>query len=225
MYNDDKQNENVDGIVEDTQPNADKIESAIEDIVDTVKDMAKDAGEDAEAAFEKVKEFAEGVTSKVNEAATEMGDEFKVKYLKVLAEMENLRKRFDIDKADVLKYKASSFIINILPTVDMFEMAMKVDNASDEVKNYVIGFEMILNNFKSALEGEGVKVIETKKGDDFDAKLHHAIEEVETEEVEAGKIFEVKMKGYMIHDKLLRPATVIVAKAKDSEEIENTEEV
>ncbi len=222
MYNDDKQNENVDGIVEDTQPNADKIENAIEDVMEAVKDIANEAGDNMEEAFEKVKDLAEGVASKVKDGAEEMGEDFKVKYLKVLAEMENLRKRFDADKVDVLKYKATSFIINILPTVDMFEMAMKVDNASDEVKNYVIGFEMILNNFKSALEGEGVKVIETNKGDDFDAKIHHAIDEVETDEVEAGKIFEVKMKGYMIHDKLLRPATVIVAKAKGeaSEEAE-----
>ncbi len=76
---------------------------------------------------------------------------------------------------------------------------------------------MILNNFKTALEGEGVKEIKVEKGDEFDANLHHAIEEVETDEVEPGKIFQVKMKGYLLHEKLLRPATVTIAKAKEAD--------
>ncbi len=177
-----------------------KAKETIEEIVDGAKDIAE--------------EIIDGVGDAL-EGIGDVADDFKDKYFKVLAEMENLRKRFDTERTEVMKYRASSFIQNILPTVDMFQMAMKAQNASDEVKNWLVGFEMILNNFISALESEGVKEIVVNKGDDFDANFHHAIEEVETEEVEPGKIVEVKMKGYTLHDKLLRPATVTVAKKQE----------
>ncbi len=216
MYNEEKDKEQVDNIVEDTQPNAEQVEEAIENLKEAAESVLEDVKEELGETFEGVKEFAENVSEKVKEAAKEINEDFKDEYLKAIAEMENLRKRFDKEKLDVLKYRASQFILTILPTVDMFEMAMNTQNASDEVKNWIKGFEMILNNFKTALEGEGVKEIKVEKGDEFDANLHHAIEEVETDEVEPGKIFQVKMKGYLLHEKLLRPATVTIAKAKEA---------
>ncbi len=81
---------------------------------------------------------------------------------------------------------------------------------------------MILNNFKITLDSEGVNEIKVSKGDEFNANLHHAIEEAETDEMEPGKIYEIKMKGYKIHDKLLRPTTVIVSKSIKTKE-ENKE--
>ncbi len=189
--------------------------SAREKIKDIVDEIA-DAAEEIEETVEEVKEAAKEVVEEVK-------DNFKEKYVKVLAEMENLRKRFESERQDVMKYKASSFIQNILPTVDMFEMALNAQNLSDEVKNWLVGFEMIFNNFKTALESEGVKEIKVNKGDEFDANFHFAIEEVETDEVESGKIYQVKSKGYTLHDKLIRPATVVVAK-KEVQQEETKEE-
>ncbi len=194
---------------------SDKENKIIDDLADTAKEIVEEVTE----TVENVKEKVEEVVEKIVESTEEVAEDFKTKYLKVLAEMENLRKRLDTERTELIKYRASSFIQNILPTVDMFEMAMKAQNASEEVRNWLIGFEMILNNFKSTLDGEGVKEIKTEKGSEFDANLHHAIEEVETDEVEPGKVFEVKMKGYTLHDKLLRPAAVSVAKAKQTEEV------
>ncbi len=207
------------------EENKDIIENSEETKVDnnekTVKEKIEKIVEDAK---EIVEDVIDGVGETV-ESAKDMTENFKDKYLKVLAEMENLRKRFDSERSDILKYRASSFIQNILPTVDMFQMAMNSQNASEEVKNWLVGFEMILNNFVTALENEGVKEIKVNKGDDFDANYHHAIEEVECEDVEPGKIVEVKMKGYTLHDKLLRPATVTVAKKAEAEEkVEEKEE-
>ena len=84
---------------------------------------------------------------------------------------------------------------------------------------------MILRNFKSTLESEGIKEILVKPNDEFNSEFHHAIEEVETNEFESGKIIQVKQKGYLIHDRLLRPATVVVAKEKNEENLkgENNE--
>ena len=75
---------------------------------------------------------------------------------------------------------------------------------------------MILKNFQMALEAEGVEEIDSSKGKEFDHDLHHAISEVETDEVEPGHIVETKQKGYTLKGKLLRPAAVVVAKNEEA---------
>lgn len=156
----------------------------------------------------------------LEEIETESEDDYENKYLKLLAEMENLRKRLDQDKIDIIKYRASSFIQSILPTLDMFEMALKADNVSEEMKNWLIGFEMIYNGFKNTLENEGVEEIVVHQGDALDHNLHYAIETIKSDDIPEGHIIEVKQKGYKIHDRLLRPATVSVATDKEGEENE-----
>lgn len=173
--------------------------------------------------LKKLKETIDEIGEKVEEGIEEAADvveevidsiDFEGKYKEALATMENLRKRMDIEKADIFKYRASSFIQSILPTLDMFELAMNDKNVSDEVKNWLTGFEMILKNFKKALETEGVVQIVTNPGDEFDADKHYAIEERENKKIEPGKIIEVKQKGYKLHKRLLRPTAVVVAAQK-----------
>jgi molecular chaperone GrpE len=77
---------------------------------------------------------------------------------------------------------------------------------------------MVLNNFKQVLTNEGVEKIKAEIGGDFDHNLHHAIEERESDEVEAGKILEVKQEGYTLKGRLLRPTSVVIAKDKNAEE-------
>lgn len=138
--------------------------------------------------------------------------ELQEKNLHLLAEMENLRKRTAQEKEENAKYRASGFILNILPTVDMLESALQAKEVSDEVKNWLMGFEMILANFQNTLEMEGVEKIIVKEGDDFDHNWHQAIEEKEHESVKPGKIIEMKLPGYKIKGRLLRPATVVTSK-------------
>ena len=71
---------------------------------------------------------------------------------------------------------------------------------------------MIMKEFKSALEKEGVTEIKTKIGDEFDSKYHLAIDQIDTDEVEPGQIAKINLKGYLINGRLLRPTTVVVAK-------------
>ena len=136
---------------------------------------------------------------------------FEQKYLTSLADMENLRKRLSLDKIDFIKYKASSFIYDILPTIDMFENALSAKDVSEETKSWLLGFKMILTNLKESLKNEGVKEIIIKIGDEFNGNLHQSFDEVKTDEVKPGHIFKVNQKGYTIHDRLLRPAMVEVA--------------
>ena len=140
--------------------------------------------------------------------------DFKLKYLELLADLENMRKRTEQERSELIKYRAASFIREILPGLDMLEASINAKNVSDEVKNWLIGFKMIMAEFKKALESEGVTEIEAKIGDEFDANYHLAIEQVETDEVEPGQIVKVNLKGYLLNNRLLRPTTVIVAKEK-----------
>ena len=135
--------------------------------------------------------------------------------LKLLADIENISKRHANERVDLIKYSPANLLNDLLPTLDLFEQALNAKQASDEVKNWLIGFEMILKNFKTTLENNGVKEVQAKSGDTFDAKLHFAIEEVESTEVKPGLIVNIKTKGYKLHDRLLRPTMVTVAKQAD----------
>ncbi len=139
-------------------------------------------------------------------------DDYKTKYIKLLAEMENLRKRFDEERTEIIKFRATSFIQDILPTLDMFEMALSSKDVSSEIKNWLMGFEMILNNFNSTLSSEGVTEIKVSVGEEFNSNYHQAIDEVVTNKIKPGNIANIKSKGYLLHGRLLRPVTVVVAK-------------
>lgn len=141
-------------------------------------------------------------------------EDFEFKYLKSLAEMQNLRKRFEKDRMDFFKYKSSSLIQEIIPTIDMFEAALNSRDVSKEIKNWLIGFEMVLKNLKITLESEGVKEISVKLGDDFDSRKHQSIDVKETNRFKEGTIVQIKLKGYKLYDRLLRPASVVLAKNK-----------
>jgi molecular chaperone GrpE len=77
---------------------------------------------------------------------------------------------------------------------------------------------MVLNNFKQVLQNEGVEKIEATIGGEFNHNLHHAIEEEESDKVEAGKILAIKQEGYTLKGRLLRPTSVVIAKDKNNKE-------
>ncbi len=217
---------------------AEKIKDNIKDTLNTAKDSISEVEEtednqEIKETLENVEEMAEEIFE-AKEAIDNGEDvdpekiletiDFKEKYIESLASMENLRKRLETEKADIHKYKASSFIQSILPTLDMFELATNAENISDEIKNWLVGFKMILNNFKDVLDREGVTEIEVKPNDEFDSAKHHAIEKVKSDDIEPGNIIEVKQKGYILHDRLLRPAAVVVAENINEQVEEQKEE-
>lgn len=150
---------------------------------------------------------------KIKENSAKEKENFEHKYKLLLADMENLRKRIEKERIEIYKYGVANFLLEILPTVDMFEMALKA-NAPKEVKNWLIGFEMVLKNLRKSLETQGLSKINVNKGDLFDSTKHFAIEEKEVNNAKEGQILKVKTEGYNLHDRLLRPATVVVAKGK-----------
>jgi len=140
--------------------------------------------------------------------------ESKDKYLRVLAESENARKRLIKEKQEQVQYAVKNVVCDFLTPIDQMEGALKhADKASPETKQWVIGFEMVLAHFREALLANNVTPF-TSVGTAFDAHLHEAVEMVETDEHPDGIVVEESIKGYKMGDKVIRPARVKVAKSK-----------
>lgn len=140
--------------------------------------------------------------------------EYKDKYLRVLAEQENARKRLQKERIELSKFATESIIADMLRPIDNLENALNYAQAmSEEVRNWAIGFQMILTQFKDILSSNGVTAIEAK-GKAFDPHYHEAVEMVETEDVIPGIVMEECMRGYKMGDKTIRPARVKVSKSR-----------
>ena len=149
----------------------------------------------------------------------------KEEKIRLLAEMENLRKRSDKEKSEAIKYGSSNLARDILSPADNLERALNAlpkENYPESIENLVEGLKMVLKEFTSILEKNGVKKIEAlnKK---FDHNYHQAIMEVEKEDVDEGIVIQEIQSGYMMHDRLLRPAMVGVSKKPSNEENEGNE--
>jgi molecular chaperone GrpE len=140
------------------------------------------------------------------------------KNLRLLAEMENTRKRMQKDKQDTTRFAVQNVIGEFLSPLDNFENAFSFTHqASEEVKNWAKGFEMILTQFKDVLASHHVTSF-ASEGTLFDPHLHEVIEVEETEKHEEGMIIQEFIRGYKCGERILRPAKVKVAKKPAKEE-------
>lgn len=140
-------------------------------------------------------------------------EEYKDKYLRQLAETENMRKRLTKEKQEMIRFGIDNVIAELLAPLDSLENALKcADSASPEVKNWAIGFTMILEQFKEMLASHNVKAF-ISIGEKFDPFLHEAVEAEEREDCKEGIILQEFIKGYRCGDRIIRPARVKVAKA------------
>ena len=145
-------------------------------------------------------------------------------YYRAYADMQNLRKAIEADHREAIKYRAEGFIDELLPILDGFHMALQNEATTTEMKNFLIGFQYIYRNLVNVLENEGVKEISPSIGDKFDASTMNAVE-VEEKEGEENLITKVLAKGYMLHDRIVRPVMVVVSGHKKEEnKDENNEE-
>ena len=172
--------------------------------------------------FEKKLEAKEEELSKAKEEI----EKYKNLYLETLANLANQRKLYEKDYQNALRYASQDLTEKLLPSFEMFSMVIEsVDNLPPEVAPYVQGFSMIYRQMVQALESEGVSEIAVKVGDAYDYKIHSAMETQEVEdEVLVDKVAKVIRKGYKIHDRLIKPATVIVGKKKVNEEVKENNE-
>ena len=128
------------------------------------------------------------------------------------AELVNYRKRKDDEVVRMLKYANEDLVKEMLPIIDTFERAIKMDdeNLDDEVSKFLSGFKMMYCNLISILESYGVKAIDGNNKP-FDPTYHQAVMTDKKDGVEQGMILEVLQKGYLLKDKVIRPAMVKVS--------------
>ncbi len=133
------------------------------------------------------------------------------RYLRLAAEMENLKKRREREKADLLLFSNENLIKELLPVVDNLELALAHGREQDAPPALLEGLELVQQGFLKALERFGVTPI-TSLGEAFDPAFHNAVQEVENPEAKDCSVTQELQKGYLLHKRLLRPAMVVVAR-------------
>ena len=214
-----KDKEKIDDEINKNEDSQDVADSK-EDNEDEINSENKD--EDVESEEENTQETEE-------EILREEVQTLKEEKIRVLAEMENLRKRFEREKIDSIKYGSVNFARDILSPGDNLERALSAINEGEEhpqsIKNLIEGLLMVKKEFSTALEKHGITKIDSlnKK---FDPNLHQAMMEIENNDLDEGVVVQEIQTGYMMHDRLLRPAMVGVSKKPQKEtEVEPEEEL
>jgi len=137
----------------------------------------------------------------------------KERLMRISADLQNYKRRIEKEKVQWMNIAQSELLIDLLPIFDDLDRALqeiKKEEEITEVKLFVEGFEMISKLFYKFFDKYGIKeIVETKK---FDPNLHEAISQVESPDHNAGEIVEILQKGFMLRDKVLRPAKVVAAK-------------
>lgn len=132
-------------------------------------------------------------------------------YLYLRAEFDNYKRNVIKERSDQSKYGSERLIVEILGVVDNFERALSTQLTGDQFQNYQKGVEMTAQELKSVLQKFGVQELPTQ-GQPFDPSIHDALSAEETTEVAEGHVFRVFKKAYKLHDRVVRPAQVVVAK-------------
>ena len=194
----------------------DKLEKNNSDIVNSESENLEQnstVANDTDADNEKQNELEENLRDEIEQLRDEK--------LRLLADMENLRKRSDRDRMDSIRYGNINFARDILSLGDNLSRALdaipKDAEKTETITNLINGLRMVQREFTSILEKHGIKKIEALN-QRFDHNFHQAMMEIESEEVEEGIVIQEIQSGYNMHDRLLRPSMVGVAKKPNKDE-------
>ncbi len=178
------------------------------------------ADETVDETPEMVEDFHGELLKKLDEAQSE-ARENRDRYLRAVAEQENFRKRVVRDKEQLRKYGAALLLEDMLPILDSLAMGLELAGKHPEAKPVADGFSMIFSQLQSLIKQHGVIEL-NPQGEKFDPHFHEALAHQPCEEVEEGKIMAVTRMGYRLHDRLLRPASVVVSSGGSKPETEES---
>jgi molecular chaperone GrpE len=148
---------------------------------------------------------------KIEDILPPLEEDFKDKYFRQLAEMENMRKRMAKEKQEMVRFGVENAIAEFLPVIDQFEQALEFANVAEPaVKSWATGFQMFMSQFKEVLSQHGITAYPSE-GELFDPTYHEALEAVENTNVPEGQILQEFAKGYKSPTRVIRPARVKVA--------------
>ncbi|MBT2131815.1 nucleotide exchange factor GrpE [Aliiroseovarius lamellibrachiae] len=175
--------------------------------------MAEQTGDDLMSLDEMAAEDVTHVDGEEILALRAERDELKDRFMRALADAENARKRSDRDRREAENYGGSKLARDMLPVFDNMkravEAASKIDNEAS--KPLIEGVELTMRSLLGIFEKHGIRLVSPEVGDRFDPEEHEAMFEAPVPNTKAGDIIQVMAEGFMIHDRLLRPAQVGVS--------------
>jgi molecular chaperone GrpE len=180
-------------------------------------------GEETEASEEQVESATVELTPEQRaEQLLKENEELQDKFVRLLADFDNYRKRASKEKSDVIQFGNEGLLRDILPVIDDIERLLTYSYREGSWKSFQEGVELLLAEVNKTLERYGVEPIEAL-GKAFDPNIHQAMQRSETDDVEANTVLEVYQKGYLYRSRLLRPSLVVVAVPPKGEEEEEGE--
>lgn len=189
-------------IVEEVEVDAEDVE-----IIDKAE-AEDDARSEAETEIMTEENFAR--LQAEHKALTEEIETVKERMLRVQAEYDNYRKRTEKERIASRKYEAESLATELLQVIDNFERALQTE-VDESAQGFYDGVKMVYGQFIEALKTQGVEVMEVEN-EPFDPNLHHAVMQEEDDSKESNIVTEELQKGYLLKDKVIRPAMVKVNK-------------
>jgi molecular chaperone GrpE len=174
-----------------------------------VDDDAQEVVKDQKKKGKKEPSDKEPELSNEEKLQAELADS-KDKYLRLYSEFENYRRRTAKEKLDLMQTAGERIVLTLIPIIDDFNRAeQSFDNS--ETKDIIEGIKLIADKFAKILESEGLKLMDTKKGTDFDPDLHDAVTQIPAEKKKLkGKIVDTIENGYFLGEKVIRHAKVVI---------------
>ena len=174
------------------------------------EEQAPDDGE--QAGDEEAQPQADGPEDPAVEVRrlTELYEQEHDRHLRAVAELQNFRRRAAREQVERLQFANQELLTQLLPVLDNLERALAAKDKATCVEDIAGGVDLVAQEFRRALQAFGVERIEPDEGS-FDPALHEAVARVETDEAAEGAILHVDAPGYRLHDRVLRPARVVVA--------------
>jgi molecular chaperone GrpE len=179
----------------------------IEDTGSSIEELEREMRETAQEAVTDGPRNLTGDEPNTDEGLRQENQELKNRYLRTLADFDNLRKRTEREKTDFFRYATAAVLKDLLPVFDNFDRALSHSEANDEFHK---GVELIYKQLYDVLYRHGLRPID-QAGVHFDPNIHEAVVREEDPSVPSHTVTEILQKGYFLHDRLLRPALVKVA--------------
>lgn len=179
-----------------------------EETVISQEEEAAEAQAGQEEAQEQGSDELSEAKAKIEELEAKLSDTENRMY-RLQADLDNFRRRARLDMESAQKYRSQNLITDILPALDNFERALKIDTDDEKTQSLLQGMDMVYRQLIQALQNEGAEAIQAE-GQPFDPHLHQAVMQVEDENFEAGTVIEEFQKGYKLKDRIIRPAMVKV---------------
>ncbi|GAB1156483.1 MULTISPECIES: nucleotide exchange factor GrpE [Paenibacillus] len=164
---------------------------------------------EAGAAEAQAEEMADQGQDELARLKTEV-EETQQRFVRAQADFDNFRRRTQKEKEELAKYASMKLVTELVPVIDNFERAMATVPEGTESESFSKGIQMIFRQLETVLNNEGLTAMDTV-GQPFNPEFHQAIMQVESDEYEEGTVVEEVQKGYMLKDKVLRPAMVKVS--------------